>query len=122
MGESKRKAEVDKRRRRIDQHREKEIKKAAAADSDEEDDPFSKKSYFKQLEKKTGQNGKRLNGKSAPPLSSNLSKGKALGSGGGKGRKKRVEEVVGSFRFIYEIEPDGTRTLVRRLPNRQLNT
>lgn len=71
------------------------------------------------------------------------SRGKALGSGGGKceynkpkyvngnmamGRlikqkslgTRKEEEIVGTMRYIYEIDEHGNRTLVRRLPVRNI--
>jgi len=72
-----------------------------------------KQRYFGRL-----QGGHKLNGKPIPVKRVR----KALGSGSppaGK-RKKRVEEIVGKMRYIYEVDSvTGEKTVIRRLPLRK---
>jgi len=72
-----------------------------------------KQRYFGRL-----QGGHKLNGKPIPVKRVR----KALGSGsppGGKS-KKRVEEIVGKMRYIYEVDSvTGEKTVIRRLPLRK---
>jgi len=72
-----------------------------------------KQRYFGRL-----QGGHKLNGKPIPGKRTR----NPLGSGsplGGK-RKKRVEEIVGKMRYIYEVDGvTGEKTVIRRLPLRK---
>jgi len=72
-----------------------------------------KQRYFGRL-----QGGHKLNGKPIPGKRMGAALG--LGSPPGGKSKKRVEEIVGKMRYIYEVDSvTGEKTVVRRLPLRK---
>lgn len=91
----------------------------AAAKSDPKHTSMSanpgKSDYFSKLS-----GGQRLNGKVIK--STSKGRGSALGSKtSGKGKSKRISEVVGNMEYIYSIDPETQeRTLLRRIPIRNL--
>jgi len=72
-----------------------------------------KKRYFGRLKGGHKLNGKPIPGKRTRP-------GLGCGSPPGGKSKKRVEEIIGKMRYIYEIDSvTGEKTVVRRLPLRK---
>lgn len=80
--------------------------------SQQQSHPTEKKGYFNRLG-----GGQRLNGKAVK------SKGRGGALGGkssGKGKSKRISEVVGNMEYIYEVDPETKeRKLLRRIPIRK---
>jgi len=107
---------------------EEEKNAADAGDKDSEDELLgglfdsagAKPQYRKKTTKQPSywskrSDGQKLNGK---PIKN---RGCPLGGSPGAKKKKKVEEIVGNMRYIYEVdETTGEKTVIRRLPMRKL--